>query len=55
MSINLQLAEGQIYKEIIKSPIIYRGDHSKVRAKDHNGIKVILEKLSDWFIRKSGI
>ena len=38
MSITLQLAEGQIYKEIIKSPIIYRGDHSKVRAKDHNGV-----------------
>jgi len=33
------------YKEIIKSPIIYRGDHSGVRAKDHNGMKVINEKF----------
>ncbi len=43
------------YKEIIKSPIIYRCDHSEVRAKEQNGMRVMQINLSDWLIRKSDI
>jgi hypothetical protein len=34
------------YKEIIKRLIIYHSDHSRVRAKDHNRMKVIQRNLS---------
>ena len=43
------------YKEIIKRLIIYHGDHSRVRAKDHNRMKVIQRNLSGWFIPKVSI
>ncbi len=42
------------YKEIIKSAVIYRSNHSGVRAKDHNRMKVIHRNFSAWHIHKSG-
>jgi hypothetical protein len=41
------------YKEIIKSAINYRGNHSEFGHKDHNRMKVTARKFSGWHIHES--